>query len=257
MIQNIDQYESQIRKYAEETGVSASIHPKDFIFQFLITNPVFKSKENAVRYYFHDGMNSAMQLASLMKDVGADPNDGASLFEFASGYGCVSRHLMNHLPGAKTVSCDIHGQAVDFLKNEIDVSGVMSNSTPEFLEVHERFDVVFALSFFSHMPRSTWLRWLIPLYSRVKEGGVIAFTTQGLKTAHDYMGNPKIPEDGFWFSAQSEQKDLDTAEYGQTVVTKGFVEEQVKYLPGAELIDYREAYWWTHQDLFVVRKTKA
>ncbi len=48
-----------IRRYADETGVVADIHPDDLIFQFVLKFPGFLTKEQAVKYYFYDGANSA------------------------------------------------------------------------------------------------------------------------------------------------------------------------------------------------------
>jgi Methyltransferase domain len=243
------------KKFASDLGVPEHIHPTDFIFQFLVTNPVFTTMDLAVRYYFYDGDNSVRQLTALMAELGKSPTDKPSLLEFASGYGCLTRHFEKYLPGARTASCDIHSEAINFIEKSFGQRAIVSNAQPELLAVNEEFDFVFALSFFSHMPRSTWSRWLVSLYSRVAPGGALIFTTQGLKTGREYMGNPEIPADGFWFKAESEQKDLDTAEYGQTVVTREFVSSQIRLLDKAELYKYSESYWWSHQDLYVVRKS--
>lgn len=241
-------------KFAGELKVSGRIHPDDFIYNFLVTNPVFETRDLAVRYYFFDGRDSAERLRGVLAGLGVNAAGPFSLLEFASGYGCVSRHMRNVFPQIDLSSCDIHPQAISFLQGDLGCRAVQSNSVPELLEVDRTFDVVFALSFFSHMPRTTWLRWLQTLYQRVKPGGHLIFTTQGLTTAKLYMGNPEIPADGFWFKAESEQKDLDTAEYGQTVVTEAFVNGQFRYLLGAKLVRYEPAFWWTHQDMWVVRR---
>jgi hypothetical protein len=119
-----------------------------------------------------------------------------------------------------------------------------------------RFDVVFALSFFSHMPITTWARWLVRLCQVAKPGGIILFTTQG-NASRRFFGNPELPEMGFWFASTSEQKDLSADEYGQTIVTPNFVRRHLLTIADVELIETREAYWWDHQDLFVVRKTEG
>ena len=81
------------------------------------------------------------------------------LLEFASGYGCVTRHIKKN-PDYDVVSCDIHPQAVDFLRSRIDVKAIQSMHVPEEFAPVDKFDVVFALSFFSHMPKSSFGRWL-------------------------------------------------------------------------------------------------
>ena len=97
--------------------------------------------------------------------------------------------------------------------------------------------------------------WLEKLYSLVKEGGYLVFTTHGLKS-RVHFGNPDIPEDGFWFSTQgSEQEDIDANEYGQTIVLKEFVDQEVSSRILTKLTIFREGFWWNHQDLYVIRKS--
>ena len=244
--------QAQIAKtIANDLGVHPDIHPDDFIFQFLIDNPCFSKPEEAIHYYFNDGRKSTNILAALVKELGLP--DSFSLLEFASGYGCVSRHFPVVMPCAKVTTCDIHVGAVDFMSATLGMNAVISNSVPENIDLPENYDVIFSLSFFSHMPRQTWGRWLVAHFSQLKPGGALIFTTQGLES-RKYFGFPEIPLDGFWYRAESEQYDLDTAEYGSTIVTRAFVENEVRQQIRRPIHLYRQGFWWKHQDLYVVRK---
>lgn len=149
--------------------------------------------------------------------------------------------------------CDIHPQAVAFLQKEIGVNALLSAREPEKLVLPMPFDVVFALSFFSHMPGTTWARWLVRLSEAVKPGGILLFTTHGL-ASRQYLGNPAIPPDGFWFASVSEQKDLPTEDYDSAIVTPEFVKRTMATIPSLDLLTVQEAYWWGHQDLYGGRK---
>lgn len=242
-----------IANAARNHEVSPAIHPDDHIFRFLIEHEGFPSDEARIGYYFDDGRRSAEQFLGILdRHVNIE---SAEVLEFASGYGCVTRHLVKRL-GSHIQSCDIHSQAIEFLRHEIGVAAIQSAEQPEMLQLNRCFDVVFALSFFSHMPITTWARWLVRLTQATKPSGIIVFTTQGLYS-RKFFGEPEIPEIGFWFSASSEQKDLPTEQYGQTIVTPEFVKKHVFTIPHAELIEHREGYWWGHQDLYVLRKTEA
>lgn len=238
-----------------QLDVAPDIHTDDFIFRFLVENPCFKSVDLAVRYYFHDGRESARKLSSLLHETDR-PGNGSnrSVLEFASGYGCVTRHMKHELPDFRTVACDIHRAAVDFIESRLAAEAIPSCANPEDFRCPEQFDVVFALSFFSHMPRRTWGAWAHALFGALKSDGLLIFTTQGLNSAK-YFGNPPIPADGFWYRADSEQKDLDVSEYGQTLVTEAFVRTEIAARLGQVVELYRAGYWWDHQDLYVVRKT--
>lgn len=241
-------------KYAAETGVVPDIHLDDFIFRFLIENRSFDSLDSAVRYYFVDGRESARKLSGLLDDFGIQQRaHDFSMLEFASGYGCVSRHLTSQFERQAVVACDIHEEGVRFLRSRIGIKAILSCSNPADFKIDRSFDVVFALSFFSHMPRQTWAQWVAALYEIVRPGGVLLFTTHGQKSAR-FFGDPEIADDGFWFMADSEQKDLDRSEYGQTIVTEEFVRREILAVTGREPDLFREGIWWGHQDLYAVKR---
>ncbi len=254
--QDTELIDASRRKYAAETGaVTAEVHPSDHIFNWLLTNPVFDSPDSAVAYYFNDGKKSAHKVKRLIERFAVD-SERPRLLEFASGYGCVSRHLLNAIPQLDLTSCDIHPEAIAFLKQNIPgTSQLQSEHKPGDFAPGPNYDYVFALSFFSHMPRATWSVWLGRLYAAVKPGGFLAFTTQG-EGSRQYHGDPTVPDDGFWFSAQSEQVDLDVNEYGQTIVTPSFVVPEIAAIDSARLVGLDLRGWWEHQDLYVVRKER-
>jgi len=239
---------------AGKQGVVSDIHPNDFIFHFLMTNPCFQSQKDAVEYYFNDGAKSAKKLANLLySDLKLQKGKPFKLLEFASGYGCVTRHLSQELPNVTLISCDIHKEAINFISKQFSTEAILSESVPERLRLQQEYDVIFALSFFSHMPESSWGQWIKTLFSGLKENGFLIFTTHGKESAK-FFGDPVIPSNGFWFLPDSEQKDLDKNEYGITLVTPDFVIGELYRQIRAPLVIYRYAFWWEHQDLYVVQK---
>jgi len=239
---------------SEEPGYVTKIHDEDFIFQFLFNHPGFETRVDTVHYYFNDSKKSADTLNDLVFDeLKLAKQQGVSILEFACGYGAVTRHLSSLVSPAELVSSDIHQAANEFISKELGVRTIQSSSSPDGYPMDEKFDVVFALSFFSHMPMQTWSEWLKTLYSLVKDGGHLIFTTQGLES-RKFHGDPEIPENGFWFASNSEQKDLDVNEYGQTIVTVDYVTREVSKVLGVPVKIVKEACWWEHQDLYVVQK---
>ena len=79
------------------------------------------------------------------------------------------------------------------------------------LEAPQQFDAVFALSFFSHLPITTWARWLVRLVQAARPGGFVIFTTHGLKTP--LPDGFVIPSTGIGFFPMSEQGDLPGDQY--------------------------------------------
>jgi SAM-dependent methyltransferase len=234
-------------------GVVGNLHLDDHLLHYVLNHPAFPDLASSVERYFSDGRRSALKLARLIEELGLGAGRPISLLEFASGYGRVTRHLRGVLPNASIAACDIHDPAVAFIEQELGVSAFRSDSVPEQWRVPRRYDVVFALSFYSHMPRETWSRWIRAHVNVLEDHGVLIFTTHGRLSLHT-LGSPEVPEDGFWFAPRSEQIDLDTADYGTTIVTRAFVEQAIADAVGGAVALYREGFWWKHQDLYVVRR---
>jgi hypothetical protein len=245
--------EAIIRNVASEFSVVSSIHQEDHIFNFLINHAGFPSDESRITYYFRDGQTSAKKVKGILtRHLGRGP---FSLFEFASGYGCVTRHLVKD-EDISLISCDIHPQAISFLKDEFNVEAILSRSIPEEVHLSALYDAVFALSFFSHMPITTWSRWLVRLFSFVRPGGILIFTTQGPRSLRFLGMEPPPTEFGFRFALSSEQADIPLEEYGQMAMDPGFVVKHIKTLANAEVLDDEVDSWWDHQDVFIVRKLR-
>jgi SAM-dependent methyltransferase len=233
-------------------GVTAKLHPEDFILHFILN--VNKDKTTAVEQYYANGRSSAQCLRDVLaEDTTIDPNSKFQLLEFASGYGCVTRHLAESLPNATITSCDIHPQAMKFIADEMKVDTVLSKSEPELFKLGRQFDLVFALSFFTHMPDRTYGPWMEALFQHVRPGGYLIFTTAGDRGIAQ-TPNASISDDGYGFIPQSEQGDLDIAEYGSTFSTPFYVTRRIYRLLKAPLVSLRTGYWWAVQDTYVVKR---
>jgi SAM-dependent methyltransferase len=236
---------AEIARWAASFGVATAVHPNDHIWNFVLHHPGFASPAAAIEYYFTDGAKSARHFREL---AGECP----TVLEFAAGYGCVTRHLAL-APGLQVTACDIHREAVGFLRDEIGVRAIVSDPCPEMFAPAGEYDAVLALSFLSHMPLSTWARWLVCLTRPLVIDGRLVFTTHGL-SSRVHFGDPELPESGFWFRPSSEQSDLPGSEYGQTITTPEFVRAVIATLPWMRLDACHAADWWGHQDTWVLRK---
>jgi len=207
------------RSFGERSGVVDEIHPKDYIFWFSFDMPTNSDKSVVVKEYFEGGEATAAHLRKIIGDY--RPIDQPfSLLEFAAGYGRITRHLKKVLPAAHVVACDIHDEAVEFLRH-IGTEAITSSTIPEELKIGVKFDVIYALSFFTHMPKRTWGRWLAELGGRLAPNGILIFTTHG-ESALKILGAEGFSPEGFWFTDFSEQKDLSTVDYGAAATSFDF-----------------------------------
>lgn len=236
--------------YGAWMGVKAAISPDDDIFRFFAHHP---TSAQPLRDYLADGWRSLAELHRALDASGRSLFRQARVLEFASGHGRFTRHLAEVLPpGALTVS-DIVPGAVDFLRQHWPVDGFDSCADPARLEAPGRFDLVFVLSLFSHLPASTWTAWLQRLWDLVAPGGVLVFSTHGLRCAED--AGLALPEDGFLFFASSESQALDGQAYGTSFTAPAWVERAIASLgPAPARVLHRPTLFWGRQDAFLVEK---
>lgn len=233
---------------AANYGVSAEIDPSDHIFRFLREHP--NVGERAATDYFSDGRECAIKLRTLIQEQ--RPVSSVRILEFASGYGRVTRHLPKVIPEATLTACDIHAEAVRFIAR-LGVEAIISSENPDNFNPGRSFDVVFALSFFSHIPQTTWTRWLRRLLDYTLPGGLLIFTTHG-ERSRKFIAPESVPSDDFVFLPHSEQLDLPSEQYGTTLSPFAFVNRQITALGDARLIKFQEGHWWLHQDLYVLER---
>ena len=221
-------------------------HPDDYILHFSINT--YNSTTKGIAHYFSDGKDSADKLKALCKEFFTV--NSLSLLEFACGYGRVTRNLDRNY--FDVTACDIHPVAINFITEKFGVNTVLSDIDPEEFDLNQTFDVVFALSFFSHVPDRTFGKWIEVLYKHVSPGGALIFTTHG-KTAWE---KHKLPlTDGFAFVPISEQKDLSTADYGITITEQSYVNNICEQYISKKPDIFREDFWWHVQDLYVINKS--
>ncbi|WP_188394028.1 bifunctional 2-polyprenyl-6-hydroxyphenol methylase/3-demethylubiquinol 3-O-methyltransferase UbiG [Mesorhizobium sp. SARCC-RB16n] len=250
--------EPMARSIASTKGVSPRISQDDMLFDFLVRAVFTADHEKAIEAYFMGGEDCANRFAGLVHEY--FPDGPKNVLEFASGYGRVTRYARKVLQRTEWICCDIHPQAIAFLASELGIPGSVSSADPARWSVSTSFDVVFALSFLSHTPDKTFAAWVERLFSAVAPGGLLIFTTHGaVSLANMKRGGLKAEFDdrGFYWNSNSDQRDLSPDDYGTSAVTLRYVQSAVAPLHRAELVRFQQAFWWGHQDLYVIRKAKV
>lgn len=239
-----------VGSFSNVMGLDCTIAAQDDIFGFFAGHP---SSRNPLRDYLADGWRTLSELMILLEAVDQPLLKTARVLEFASGHGRFTRHLVKAIGAERVVVSDVVHSAVDFSRNTFGVDGFASASVPEKVEWPGRYELVFVLSLFSHLPRSTWSRWLKVLYEAVAPGGLLVFSTHGIKAAN--FDDVTLDEEGYFFAASSESTAIDEQEYGTTFTSEAFVLARIAETVGADKLIHRmPVHFWNHQDAYVLRK---
>lgn len=245
------------KEKAAHFGVSSKVHLNDYLMHFLFFKSIISNNEPAIlNYYFGDAVNCTDNLKTVIdlshRRLKDSKPEKLKTLEFASGYGRLTRHLVND-PTYELTCCDIHESAINFLTETFEVNTFLSALTPEKFKAPEKYDVVFALSFFSHIPKKYWKQWLEALFAAVSPGGLLIFTTHGQTSKEKHFPTIELDDDGFHFYADTDQEDIDMEFYGTTISNSSFVLKQLE--PEMNLSVAVEGFWWGHQDVYSIRKS--
>ncbi len=246
-----------VSETAAKYDASAALHTEDELLRYIVAT---NGEEAGSAQYISGGWKSAQQVKSAINRLFPE-RDNLAILEFASGFGRVTRHLPNLILGSHLTASDIHPTACQFVENEFGVKSVVSSHEPERLRIDDKFDFVFVLSLFSHLPDHSFGRWLAALYERLNPGGYLLLTSNGqvtMKKRAEFWDRQFDPNLGFGFARQSDQLDLDAEEYGSMVISLSYMAAQLREnIPGALLHGFASGAWFGQQDEWIVQKTES
>ncbi len=242
--------ESVLSLVGDDPGFCMDIHPNDEMYLFLAEDPT--RFPDPARLYFESGDNMMCEFQGFLAKMGRSLSDTKSFLEFAAGYGRFTRFLARSLSPSKITVSDINDEAVDFQTKTFKVGGFCSQVNPLELSMPQKYEMVFAASFFSHLPLNTWHLWFRALYDALDESGVLIFSTHGPKCIPDPKASPNLD---FLYIPKSESKWLSPSVYGSTYVTPEFVRRVIFEETGELPILEQPQGLWNYQDVYAVARS--
>lgn len=203
-----------------DAPLETRIHPCDEMYTVELAAP-FRTADTAAVRYFSVGSGIFRTVSDLVGWRFGGFGGVRTFLDFAGGYGRATRFFARALDPARITVAEIDPEAVRFQADAFGVRGCVSGPDPGDLALSGPFDLVLAVSFFSHLPAGRFEAWLETLYRLVADAGMLVFSTHGeaLKSA----GEPLSPS-GFAFRPESETARLPGDEYGTSWVTPEFVQ---------------------------------
>jgi SAM-dependent methyltransferase len=133
---------------------------------------------SSLAWSFHGGALAAQSIVDAVEGNGVDMRSLRRILDFGCGFGRVTRHWL-HLD-ADVHGCDYNRHAVRWCQRNLTFAKFAVNQLePPLPYADEYFDLVYALSVFTHLPGSLLLAWRDELSRVVKRGGFAIITTHG------------------------------------------------------------------------------
>jgi hypothetical protein len=236
-----------LRKLFGEYGVRSppnlALHTADDMFRFLLEESC-GAVDLALFYYFRSALMARERINHVVTWWEGQTGQTPAILDFASGFGRVSRFLAADHGGANVTIAEIVAPAVEFQRRELGMDAVLSTSSPEALRLPRQFDLIVVLSLFSHLPASTFSRWLGRLAAQLSPRGALLVSTNAARTA----SSPEID-----YETQSESSFLTAEEYGTTWIQESFFHRALQSAcgPAWRATRFSKALW-SLQDIWVV-----
>jgi SAM-dependent methyltransferase len=128
--------------------------------------------------YYYDGKDTASWLVQQWSSY--LPSGDLKILDWGCGPARVARHLPDLLPRSKIYGSDYNDQTIDWCKENIrGIEFIKNNLEPPLSFSDHFFDVIYALSVFTHLSQENHYKWIAEMYRLLKPGGIFLLTTQG------------------------------------------------------------------------------
>jgi SAM-dependent methyltransferase len=143
-----------------------------------------------VDWFLHAGLLGASCIRDVLTRNNISMDQMDAILDFGCGVGRVLRHFYPSTH-AKLHGTDINELLVSWCRSNLKFADISLNSLNGELPFESgKFDLVYALSVFTHLPESLQFHWIDELTRILKPNGYLLFTTHG-----EYYLKELLPED--------------------------------------------------------------
>lgn len=223
------------------------------------------------QHYFNVGREALEIIISQL--VAGQREPPASILDFPSGSGRVTRHLRAAFPDARIGACDLYDSHVDFCVREFGAEPIYSRENLDEVSIKAEWDVVFVGSLLTHLPKRHARQALRLIHRSLSDRGLAIVTLEGRRSIEIQNHQYKIiPDDRFkriligyrtvghgFAEYRRETRRLfhKQASYGSAFVRPDWIAREILKLPDVRLLGYAERAWDDHQDVVVFGRPGA
>ena len=176
----------------------------------------------ALYSYFAVGARFAAALAEYLDEQHHSP---ARIMDFGSGYGRVSRFLPFHWPAAKISVSEVKEEAMDF-QERFEFTTIRHTPDPQSF-TGPQYDLIMALSVFSHLPQDSFTNWLKVLLRHLAPAGRCIFSFNPLQAKHYGAAFKFVANSEDLHFPYLENANLNLNDYGHAYLSRELIADQI------------------------------
>ena len=205
-----------------------------------------------VTHFLDGGQLAAQSIQDTLQRNNLPIENFHTMLDFGCGCGRVIRNWRS-LHGVNIYGSDYNHELIAWCDENLDFAHFDSNDlAPPLSYENNKFDLIYALSVFTHLPEELQLTWLQELTRVLQPGGYLLVTTHGDHYLDMLSAQERTRYDGGQLIVHFEQvagTNMCSAYHPEAYVRNDFA-------VGFEIIDFvpRGAIGNPHQDLYLMQK---
>jgi SAM-dependent methyltransferase len=148
--------------------------------------------------YLQIGEICGQNIKDLLEGVGRDFYSFNTVLDFGCGSGRVLRSFRDRPDSCRLYGTDIDRQAIAWCRKNLDIATWSTNpALPPTAYADDSFDLIYAISVFTHLDEQMQFAWLNELKRISKPDGVLLLSVHGASHAKDAQA--QLSDEGFLF----------------------------------------------------------
>ena len=162
------------RRYLRKAGADGlAVPPRNLVFLVAGTPDI--------SWFLETGAQTARCITETLARRGVAVDSLDSILDFGCGCGRVIRHW-GRLPKTRIRGTDYNPALIEWCRDNIPFGDFTVNRlSPPLKDESAGFDLIYAISVFTHLPEPTQIAWMTELARLLKPGGHLILTTHGEK----------------------------------------------------------------------------
>jgi cyclopropane fatty-acyl-phospholipid synthase-like methyltransferase len=234
----------QDRRYAERTG--ARLPPTSLRYRV--------HGSPSMDGFLRVGETCSENIRAALEKVGKNLDSFQNVLDFGCGCGRTLIWFADRSQSAHWYGTDIDAESIAWCRNNVDFAEFgVNDPLPPLRYVSETFDLIYAISVFTHLDEDYQFRWLDELERVTIPGGIVLLTVSGRRIWKHLPQEDvaDIRKEGFKFTASNTAKGIFPEWYQNAYHTKEYVLD--RYSKYFNVLDYVPR-GMGNQDLVVLQK---
>ncbi len=201
------------------------------------------------------GERCSETIEAALEKIGKDFDSFQNVLDFGCGCGRTLIWFASPPRSPRFYGTDTDAEAISWCRDNLDFAEFSVNDAlPPLEHPSEAFDLIYAISVFTHLDEDYQFRWLDEIKRVTKPGGIVLLTVHG---RHGWKHLPRedivdIRRRGFKFIASNTMKGLFPEWYQNAYHTKEYVFDRCsEYF---DILDYIPKGMSNRQDVVVLRR---